>query len=265
MDKFFLFDSFVCFRKGTIIKQYFDLKNFDNAIRNNIIETLNDHYYNLSVVKMPSNDDISFLIDGKPYLEQKTNSNNQKETILHNFITQQDHNVLPVLTKQHHYFNIFNDNNENRTQTDEYYIIKCDTHMGCYVVDKHNHIASHTNHIFEKYNVFVDWNILVDIDSFREGGYVKDNGIVDLDSIRKLISSKYRISYVNKILLKTDLLSKDFITFITTNQCKMGTVSYNPSGVISFFIWDNLRQHYELNVMFNDEEKKSKFSFIKKL
>jgi len=265
MDKFVIFDNYLCFRKEGSLKQYFNLKTFDEKTQNKIVETLNDHYSDLTVLKNPSTKNLTFLIKGKPYLEQDWIGENSK-TILHPQIEHNNHNILPVIVSEHHYMNIFDNCKTVKANLDEYYIIKCDNNRGIYVVDKNNHIVQHTNHIFENFNVFEGCHIVVDIDTFLAAGYIKDNGLINVEDVKKTILTKYNVSYLKKILSKKDLKKDDLLNFIKESRCKINSsIGYDEHGNYVFFLIDNFGDHYEIKAHFEESNGTSIFTILKKV
>lgn len=263
MDKFILVDNTICYRRGFQIKTYFDLKTYDESIQKDVVETLNDHFTELTVLKNPSKDSLTFLIGGIPYVEQSKIDDEYRVKIHSKPIKEKDLFHLPTLVQEHHYMNIFDDCNIVKAWPEEYYIIKCDTHKGIYLVDKNNHIVSHYNQIFENFNIFEGKHIVVDIDTFREAGYVRDNGLIDLDTIKKIILMKFHVSYIKKLLCKKNLEEKDLLKFMGECHCKVNTTFSSNDGNVIFFIIDNFGDHYEMKVVFDGNT--SNFTILKKI
>ena len=263
MDKFVIYDNQVCFKKNGSLKQYFNLKNFDKSVQNDIVDTLNEHFQDLTVLKSPSNRNLKFLIKKIPYIEQYE-ENGDLKVMIHNFIKDIENFHIPVNVKQHHYVNIFSNYDLVEVWPDEYYVIKCDNSKGIYVVDKNNHIVPHFLHIFENYNIFEGKHIVVDIDTFGGAGYVKDNGLIDLDDIKRVILSKFHVSYIKKLLCKKDLKIENLRKFVEECRCKINSsIGYDGTREAIFFVIDNFGDHYEMKVNFEGGE--SKFYVVKKV
>jgi len=230
-----------------------------------IADTLNDNFTSLTVLKNPSSGKLTFLIDGKPYIEQILDAEGKPKVKVYENVKEDSHPIIPVVVAEHHYLNIFNNSVFVKANFDEYYIIKSDVSMGIYIVDKNNHIVPHCNQIFENFNIFEGTHIVVDLDTFRGAGYVKDNGIIDLDLIKKTILQKYHVSNVKKLIAKKDLRKNDLIQFIKDSGCKLNSnLGYDPLGNSIFFIVDNFGDHYEVSVSFDDSIQSSSFSIIRK-
>lgn len=253
MDKFIIFEDSLCYKKNGVIKFYFSLKKYDDQRKQDVVDTLNEHFNDLTVLKNPSKNFVTFLINGKPYIEQ----NSENTVTIHDEAKENDHHHLPVMVKDHHYVNIFDNYNVVEVWPDEYYIIKCNTSRGIFVVDKNNHLVPHYVHIFENFNIFEGKHIVVDLDTFLGAGYVKDNGIIDLDGIRKVILLKFHVSYIKKLLCKKDLKIEELKKFVEGSQCKINsTIGYNENKGAVFFVIDNFGDHYEVKVDFNEEGSK---------
>lgn len=267
MDRFLVYDNCLCKRKARGLKHYINLSKFNAETQQTIVDTINNNYNNLVIMKQPSMKKLSFLINNNIYLEHWW-VNEFHDYMVHLYVLPKDKSdlIIPPITNEHHYLNLFNECEVVEAWPDEFYVIKCDNHKGIYLVDKNNHILNTVGHIFDNFNIFEGKHIVVDIESFIAGGYVKDNGLVNLDEIRRSITLKYRISYVKKILIKKNLLSKDFRYFIEKCHCAVHSVWADQTNKnFMFFVVDNLGDHYELNVVFDDVNTSSTFKFVKRV
>lgn len=267
MDKFIIYDNCLCKRKEKGLKHYIDLSKYNVDTQNEIVDTLNNNYNDLTIVKRPVLKKLSFLIRDKVYLEHWWVNEFHDFTVNLYVLPKENKDiVIPPITSQHHYLNIFNECEVTEAFPDEFYVIKSDTNRGIFIVDKNNHILHTVGHIFENFNIFEGKHIVVDLESFIEGGYIKDSGLVDLDEIRRAITSKYRISYIRKILIKKNLHSKDLRYFVEKCHCAVHSVwADQQHQKFMFFVVDNFGDHYELNVQFDDEKGESQFKFVKKV
>lgn len=267
MDRYLIYDNCLCRKTERGLKHYVNLSKYSDSTRNEIVDTLNNNLNDLTIIKKPALKKLSFYIKDKPFLEHWwVNEFHDYTVALYILPKQEDSIVIPARTSEHHYLNIFNEMEITEAWPDEYYVIKCDTSKGIYIVDKNNHILHTIGHIFETFNIFEGKHIVVDVDSFLNGGYVMDSGLIDLDAIRRAITGKYRVSYVKKILIKKNLLSKDLRHFVEKCHCAVHSVWADQEHKnFMFFVVDNLGDHYELNVLFDDANHQSEFKFVKKV
>ena len=266
MDRFIIYDKCLCRRKERGLKHYIDLSRYSDETRQEVVDTLNNNYNDVAIVKRLGMRKLSFLVRDRVYLEQWW-VNEMHDYSVHLYVLPKESRdlVIPPMVSEHHYLNIFNECEVVEAWPEEYYVIKCDSNGNVYVVDRHNVECVNVGLVFEKYNIFEGKHIVVDLESFIGGGYVKESGLVDLDLIRTVITNKYKISYVNKILIKKNLMSKDFRHFVEKCHCSLHSVwSDETHKRFDFFIVDNLGEHYELRVDFNDDGRESHFKFVKR-
>ena len=267
MDRYLIYDNCLCKKKEWGLKHYINLTKYNAETQQEIVDTLNNEYNDLTIVKKPSLRKLTFLIRNKPYLEHWWVGEFHDYTVNLYVLPKEDTKlVIPPMTGEHHYLNIFNECELVEAYPEEYYIIKSDNKGNIFIVDKNNHMVQKVGHIFENFNIFEGKHIVIDLESFIGAGYVKDNGLINLDEIRRLITMKYRISYVNKILVKKNLLSKDFRHFVEKCHCAVHSVWGNQTNnSFMFFVVDNLGEHYELKVDFDDDNHSSNFRFVKRV
>jgi len=266
MSPYLEYDDYLCKRKQNKLKHYISLKKFNPETRKEIIETLNNHSQDISILKKPSNKRLTFLINDKPYIEHWW-VNEYHDFVVNLYVLPKEQQlVLPPVVKEHHYLNIFNEGEVVEPIPEEYYVIKCDNKGGVFMVDKSNHMVSNTQYVFENFSIFEGKHIVIDIDSFIGGGFVKDNGLIDLNEVRKVITSKYRVSYINKILNKKNLLSHDMRNYIEKCHCVVHSVwADQEHKSFMVFVVDNFGDKYELKVEFDDENHNSNFRVVRKV
>lgn len=268
MENFLVYDNYLCKRKHGSLKHYISLKNINENGQHRIVNTLNQFYNELSILKQPAQKKFTILIKGSPYIEQHwdVDTNDYKVNVYLLPNENQEKLVVPSPARKHHFINIFNGCELVEANKEEFYVIKCDNNRGIYIVDTNNHLVNSYAHIFEVYNVFEGKHIVVDIDSFKEAGYIRDNGLIDLQEIEKTIVKKYHISYIKKILAKNDLRGKDLKTFIEKCNCQLHNVYSDTSGQnFMYFVVDNFGDHYEMTVHFDEVNGSSKFHLEKKV
>lgn len=269
MGPFLIYEGYLCRKTDSGLKHYVFINNLDPLLQQQVVDTLNNNYPNLILQKTPSNKHFAFLINGNPYIEQTWSSENQRYNVVLHDSLRKDNNEQPTLCHnvKNHWINIFDDCKLVDVDPNNYYVIKYSNSAGCEMVNNNHLIIGNSMEILEKYNIFIGNHIVVDVNSFKDSGFIKDNGLVDLDEIRKTIITNYRISYVSKILTKMDLHENELSKFVEKCNCHLFKPDqhYWLDGCYFFMVIDNHSNHYELKVKFNPSDvHSSRFEIVKR-